>query len=218
MTDFGAGTDPLVEALLSVAQLNVNAELQGTLGGNAIVTTAEFPVPLELLPKMKLPTLAVYRLRETFTGGGRRRDDDLTQMAFDYFGPPTPRDRLPAVWPLLRLVWRKTFASICAGTLPGDPITNVLQGAGLVDVEEDSFEVTYSFAEGGGRSYPFFAGRAQIQSREVPVSSAVPFRELRTKLSLFVDGESSTEQNPLIEQKFDNIGPWSTGFSDGFWS
>lgn len=204
MTSFNVGTDLLIDALRSVIQTNVNAELQSTYSGDVIVTTAGYPVPLELLPKLKLPTLAIYRISETLTGGGRRRDDDLSQIAFDYFGPPTPISRLDATWPLLRSVWSELVDAVCAGTLPTSTHINTLQNAGLIEAIEDSFAVTYNFATGGNYNYPFFAGRAQIQSREVPVSDAVPFTRLYVALNLVdEEGVSETELNPIVEDNLE---------------
>lgn len=218
MGTWTAGADALIDALRVIIAERVNAALTSTYGGDTIVTTKGYPIPLDQLVQTKLPALSVYRVNAGHVSRGRRRNDLQSQIALDYFGPATQLTKLDSTWPLLHAVWVEAIDAVCDGSALSDP-SQTLQSAGLVDLEEGSFAANYNFALGGGNAYPFFAGRVNMISRRVAASDAVPFRVLVARYSnLDDDGESETELNPIVRTETDNVGPWSTGFSDGFWS
>lgn len=215
---FDALDDSLVTALRLLIATYVNDELRTSYEDDPIYTTYGYPIPLDQLPSTQLPAFSIYRVSDGLIARGTRFDDS-TEIALDYFGPPFRYNDIGDCWPLLRNVWKNTVAAICADTVTiGSETLTPLETAGVVDLNERSVTARYSFATDGSNSFPFFAGRATFQTREVAASTAKPFRELLIQQRLYDDnGLIDTEQDPIVEQKLVSSAFDPLAFSSGFW-
>jgi hypothetical protein len=185
MTTHGldAFSDVVIDAIRASTQQLVNASLLSKTNGapNAIVKTYGYPTSLSLLSQMELPALCVFRLREEIEPHSAAYKHDLrSTVRFDYFAPKTPLAKLDLRWPALQAVFRAVVAATCVGTFTdrGGALVHIVEDAGVLEVFEESWRVTYDFAEDGGHAYPAFVATCEISSREVDTEERGDVRDL----------------------------------------
>lgn len=189
--------DPLTWALRLQAKGGVNANLQAELGGDAIIETFGYPIPLEQVPGTRLPALAIWRRSERL----ERRTDGVqheVRVRFDYFLDATSLQNLGAQWPVLTRAFRELVAVLrFDGHDSVEGGRELLSEAGVIELDVGDWDVSYAFAQAadGGKVYPGFIAETIVQWRPVQESQLVALRELWMKYRL--PGLPEVEQ-PLV--------------------
>lgn len=189
---YDAAKDTLVEALRAIVKREVTRELEPVTGETAaVLDTRGFPAPLDLLEQMRLPCMCVYVTGEAATRTTVRKLDSRCDVTFEYILPATPLGKLDARWPLLRAVWAATLKVVTLGVLSGN---QVLEGVGVIRVDDEHASARYSFASEGENAYPVFVGTIPITVRP---SEALPTQDL---LELVADiNRVEDDANPAIQ-------------------
>jgi hypothetical protein len=123
-------------------------------------------VPLSLVATLDTPCLSISRESEKLkVHGPVYRDRWTVQMFFEYFAPPTPRNKLESRWPLLENVWHALWSAVAAGQYDA---ADVYTDAGVIRVHdggqgEPPPDVTYLFGESADFTWPIFQGRIRFE-------------------------------------------------------
>jgi hypothetical protein len=197
-SDFDRATDPVVAALASVGKAGVNARLQATLGGDAVVAALGYPAPLEILSAAELPALAVYVRRERIERTSARalaNQDRVATVWIDYVAPATPLAKIATRWPLLRAVWWELVQSLSTPDAAG---LATLKAAGVIVVDVDGATVDFDVAPGagGGTPFPFFRAVLPVTHRGAADLSALADL-VDMDVRYLLDGLRASEQ-PIV--------------------
>jgi len=171
-------TDPQLAAVAGLVRGAITADL----GADFITTVYDDPRALQVLAAGKLPALCIYRANE------RRRlrnsaahVSDIT-VQFDYVLPATSLERRGARWPALSAVWEKISDVVIEGKHAAvSSGASVLETAGLFVEHDNTAQVEYSLADGGGENYPFFRGRIVLPftPEDVDVATLADFLQFQ---------------------------------------
>jgi hypothetical protein len=189
--------DQLDPPIAAVAAL-VRAAIVADLGPEMAVAIYDDPRVLQTLTAGKLPALCLYRESER----RRRRNstmwvDDIT-VQFDYVLPSTALEKRAVRWPALQVVWHKIANVVIAGKhVSVSAGADVLAAAGLTVEQENSAQVAYRVAEGGGQNYPYFRGQLVAALTSEPADAATLNDFLRFYMSF--DEPGGDHNDPTIE-------------------
>jgi hypothetical protein len=170
-------TDPLVAAVGTLARVHVNAELQATLGEDAIRKVYSHPHPLSIASVFDLPALNVVRADETsrraplYDLGGRNATRYArVPLAITYITPPTSLEALDRRWPLLQNVWSRLFAALSEGYSVHAGGSEIYTAAGVIEFlpEGTTKREIYADASAGGAGiFPAFEARIELLTRDI---------------------------------------------------
>ncbi len=148
-------TDPPLAAIAAL----VRGALLADFGAGIVVSVFEDPRALDTLAATRLPALCIYRASERRR---RRNSVDLVRditLGLEYVLPATPLENRNERWPALQTIWNAIADVVIAGRHAAvSDGAAVLDAAGVGVEAENSVHATYGFADGGGKSYPFFRG------------------------------------------------------------
>lgn len=187
-------TDPPLSAIAAL----VRGALLADLGAGIVVAVYEDPRALDTLAGTKLPALCIYRASERRR---RRNSVDLVRditVSFEYVLPATPLENRNERWPALQTIWNAIADVVIAGR--HEAVSSgaaVLSLAGVNVEQENSAQATYGFADGGGKSYPFFRG--QIAVAHTPQGVNVDDLDDFLRFYASFDAPGGDHSNPLIE-------------------
>jgi hypothetical protein len=160
-------TDPLINGLRTMARVDLVSALVPFFGASAEYpatrSTLGYPITLDDLEALQLPSMAIFIEREDGAPIGRHPDERLT-IVFDYFMAPTPTIKLDARYGALHLVWRKLVACVRAGVITSTPTPTTLHALGVQWVFPEH-SVTFDHATDGERAFPHFTGRIPFRYR-----------------------------------------------------
>jgi hypothetical protein len=178
-----SATDPLVFAIEALLPTAVNAELQATLGENAIGGFVRYPAAAGALsgPGM-YPAMMVWRLEDRLDETEADYDfAELSIFRLDYYAPPTPIDALHTRWPLLRAVWVEAIKALMKGGHPDVSAgANVLKAAGLRRVDRLRSRVRYLWAPQGEQVVPGFQAELALETESDFDIGIIPPADLDT--------------------------------------
>lgn len=192
MPGYNSVVDPITFALRAIALVEVTRLLEPTLGVDHPAVREAFgaPIPLTLVPSLRLPSISVYVRRETDAHVGRHKDRRL-DVVLEYIGPPMALHEVSETWPLLRAVWHQCLTCIEKGTIYNGSIdVDVLRIHGVTWVSDEEATVDYDFAPGGEFVYPAFVGTVPMMYRPQEANAdALPgLTELYATINLFEGG------------------------------
>ncbi len=199
-------SDPVLDALQLVCLARVNAALGPHLGAGyqPLRFTREYPIPLDQVPTLTLPGMAIYRRRERGEARGKHVDWN-TRVEFQYWAPPTLLNKLNERWPLLHAVAEQVFLALQDGTDPSSG-EDVFRPAGIVKVDDVSWEVEYNFAtdSGGQNAFPVFLAAMNFSVRPATPATDLPWlREMLAHYHLQGHGD-----NPIVSDLVELPGPF----------
>jgi hypothetical protein len=190
--------DDRTDAPLSAIAALVRGALLADFGAGIVVVVYEDPRALDTVHATKLPGLCIYRASERRR---RRNSVDLVRdvtVSFDYVLPATPLENRNERWPALQEIWNAIADVVIAGkhaaVSSGDPVLSL---AGVNVEQENSAQATYGFADGGGKSYPFFRG--QIVIAHTPEGVNVDDLDDFLRFYASFDAPGGDHTSPLIE-------------------
>lgn len=164
MSDLDVHEDAQVSAVLELLAKAVRVRV----GGQAVVGTFAWPIPLSAITGSQLPALCVYRTTDQQDESVVDVSVETTTIGITYYAPPVSMDRASLRWPLLRRVWRRVMQALRVGFDPAHARgANTLQAAGIAVPAGIAARVQYQLAPGlDGAWVPSFTATATLKVGE----------------------------------------------------
>lgn len=169
--DLDSYVDNVVSALRIIGRQGTNA----LLGEEVVRATYGFPIALEQIPQVQLPSLSIARRSSRLVPRGPGGYDMRWRFELVYIATATPYLKLDPRWPLLKQVHDALLIGCRSGRFQERVL---LEEAGIVHVFDETWTSTLNFATDGSLAYPALTISFEMLERKVDTTEYAEAREL----------------------------------------